>query len=119
MKLVSVNVGLPRLLAWGGATFETGIFKNSVEGRVMLRTTNLDGDRQADLSVHGGANKAVYCYPYRTLCRLERRASRSSPYLGSLRREFHYRRAPRNDRFHRRQLPRGLGCGQGNDAPAS
>jgi MOSC domain-containing protein YiiM len=63
MKLVSVNVGLPRLLAWGGATFETGIFKNPVEGRVMLRTTNLDGDRQADLSVHGGPNKAVYSYP--------------------------------------------------------
>ena len=63
MKLVSVNVGLPRLLAWGGATFKTGIFKNPVEGRVMLRTTNLDGDRQADPSVHGGPNKAVYCYP--------------------------------------------------------
>jgi MOSC domain-containing protein YiiM len=63
MKLVSVNVGLPRLLAWGGATFKTGIFKNPVEGRVMLRTTNLDGDRQADLSVHGGPSKAVYCYP--------------------------------------------------------
>ena len=64
MKLVSVNLGLPRLLAWGGATFKTGIFKNPVEGQVMLRTTNLDGDRQADLSVHGGPNKAVYCYPF-------------------------------------------------------
>jgi MOSC domain-containing protein YiiM len=63
MKLVSVNVGLPRLLAWGGATFKTGIFKNPVEGRVMLRTSNLDGDRQADLSVHGGVNKAAYGYP--------------------------------------------------------
>ncbi|MGB6385758.1 MAG: MOSC domain-containing protein [Terriglobales bacterium] len=63
MKLVSVNVGLPRLLAWGGATFKTGIFKNPVKGRVMLRTTNLDGDRQADLSVHGGPNKAAYGYP--------------------------------------------------------
>ena len=63
MKLISVNVGLARLLTWGGATFKTGIFKNAVEGRVMLRTTNLDGDRQADLSVHGGPNKAVYCYP--------------------------------------------------------
>ena len=63
MKLVSVNVGLPRLLAWGGATFETGIFKHPVEGRVMLQTTNLDGDRQADLSVHGGVNKAAYGYP--------------------------------------------------------
>jgi len=63
MKLVSVNVGLPRLLAWGGAAFKTGIFKHPVDGRVMLRTTNLDGDRQADLSVHGGVNKAVYGYP--------------------------------------------------------
>jgi len=63
MKLISVNVGLARLLTWGGATFKTGIFKNAVDGRVMLRTTNLDGDRQADLSVHGGPNKAVYCYP--------------------------------------------------------
>ncbi|MBZ5613191.1 MAG: MOSC domain-containing protein [Acidobacteriia bacterium] len=63
MKLVSVNVALPRLLAWSGATFKTGIFKKPVEGRVQLRTTNLDGDRQADLSVHGGPNKAVYGYP--------------------------------------------------------
>ena len=54
MKLVSVNVGLPRPLTWRGATFKTGIFKNAVDGRIMLRTTNLDGDRQADLSVHGG-----------------------------------------------------------------
>jgi MOSC domain-containing protein YiiM len=63
MGLISVNVGMPRLLSWGGATFETGIFKKPVPGRVMLRTTNLDGDRQADLSVHGGPNKAVYGYP--------------------------------------------------------
>jgi len=63
MKLLSVNVGLPLLLAWRGNTFKTGIFKKPVSGRVMLRTTNLDGDRQADLSVHGGPNKAVYGYP--------------------------------------------------------
>jgi MOSC domain-containing protein YiiM len=63
MKLVSVNVGMPRLLAWAGATFKTGIFKHPVQGRVQLRTANLDGDRQADLSVHGGRNKAVYGYP--------------------------------------------------------
>ncbi len=63
MELISVNVGLPRLLAWGGDTFKTGIFKVPVSGRVMLRRTNLDGDRQADLSVHGGPDKAVYGYP--------------------------------------------------------
>lgn len=63
MKIISINVGLPRLYSWRGDTFETGIFKAPVAGRVMLRTTNLDGDRQADLSVHGGPNKAVYGYP--------------------------------------------------------
>ncbi len=63
MKVVSVNVGMPRLATWGGATFKTSIFKVPVEGRVMLRTTNLDGDRQSDLSVHGGPNKAAYGYP--------------------------------------------------------
>jgi MOSC domain-containing protein YiiM len=63
MKLLSVNVGLPRLLTWQGSTCETGIFKTPVSGRVRLRMTNLDGDRQADLSVHGGPNKAVYGYP--------------------------------------------------------
>jgi MOSC domain-containing protein YiiM len=41
----------------------TGIYKEPVKGRVALRTLNLDGDRQADLSVHGGEYKAVYCYP--------------------------------------------------------
>jgi MOSC domain-containing protein YiiM len=63
MKLVSVNVGLPRLFTWRGDTFKTGIFKDPVAGRVRLRRTNLDGDRQADLSVHGGPQKAVYVYP--------------------------------------------------------
>ncbi len=62
MKLVSLNVGLPRLLTWKGETFKTGIFKSPVSGRIMLRETNLDGDRQADLTVHGGPNKAVYGY---------------------------------------------------------
>jgi MOSC domain-containing protein YiiM len=62
-KIISVNVGLPRLVIWGGATVSTGIFKKPVAGRVMLRRLNLDGDRQSDLSVHGGPDKAVYAYP--------------------------------------------------------
>jgi MOSC domain-containing protein YiiM len=63
MKLVSVNVGLPREVLWKGKTVTTGIFKEPVEGRVQLRFLNLDGDGQADLTVHGGADKAVYTYP--------------------------------------------------------
>jgi MOSC domain-containing protein YiiM len=48
---------------WHGRSVTTGIYKEPVEGRVALRTLNLDGDRQADLTVHGGEYKAVYCYP--------------------------------------------------------
>jgi MOSC domain-containing protein YiiM len=63
MKLVSLNVGLPREVTWHGMAVTTGIFKQPVEGRIALRTLNIDGDRQADLTVHGGEEKAVYCYP--------------------------------------------------------
>ena len=63
MKLVSLNYGLPREVEWHGRTVTTGIFKEPVGGRVALRRLNLDGDRQADLTVHGGEAKAVYCYP--------------------------------------------------------
>lgn len=64
MKLVSVNAGLPREVPWHGRIVTTGIFKEPVSGRVALRKLNLDGDRQADLTVHGGEYKAVYCYPF-------------------------------------------------------
>jgi MOSC domain-containing protein YiiM len=62
-KLISVNVGLPRVVMSNGDPVSTGIFKEPVAGRVVLRTLNLDGDRQADLSVHGGPSKAIYAYP--------------------------------------------------------
>jgi MOSC domain-containing protein YiiM len=63
MKLVSVSTGLPREVSWHGRVVTTAIFKEPVGGRVALRKLNLDGDRQADLTVHGGEHKAVYCYP--------------------------------------------------------
>ena len=63
MKIISVNVGLPRLVLRNGEPVSTGIYKEPVTGRVMVRTLNLDGDRQSDLSVHGGPLKAVYLYP--------------------------------------------------------
>jgi len=63
LRVVSVNVGLPRDVRWKDRTVETGIFKEPVEGRVTVRRLNLEGDRQADLSVHGGPDKAVYAYP--------------------------------------------------------
>ena len=63
MRLVSLNVGMPGLVLHNGEPVSTGIFKEPVAGRVRLRTLNLEGDRQADLSVHGGPTKAVYGYP--------------------------------------------------------
>jgi MOSC domain-containing protein YiiM len=63
MKLISLNVARPRLIVYQRKTINTGIFKEPVAGPVQLRTLNLDGDRQADLTVHGGPNKAVYGYP--------------------------------------------------------
>jgi MOSC domain-containing protein YiiM len=62
-NLLSLNVGLPRDIVYKGASINTGIFKLPVAGRTRLRTLNLDGDRQADLTVHGGPDKAVYGYP--------------------------------------------------------
>ena len=63
MKILSLNVARPKLVVYKGATINTGIFKLPVTGSVTLRTLNLDGDRQADLTVHGGPYKAVYGYP--------------------------------------------------------
>lgn len=63
MKLISVCVGLPREVTWKKKSVTTSIFKQPVNRRVMLRSLNLDGDRQADLTVHGGVEKAVYAYP--------------------------------------------------------
>jgi len=63
MKLISLNVGLPRIVESNGERVTTGIFKDPKQGPVLLRTLNLDGDRQADLKVHGGVRKAVYGYP--------------------------------------------------------
>jgi len=63
MKLISLNVARPQLALYRGTTISTGIFKKPVTGPIPLRTLNLDGDRQADLAVHGGPYKAVYGYP--------------------------------------------------------
>ena len=63
MKVLSVNVGLPREVEWNGRIIRTSIFKAPVPGRVQVRKLNLAGDQQSDLTVHGGVEKAVYVYP--------------------------------------------------------
>jgi MOSC domain-containing protein YiiM len=63
MRVLSVNVGLPREVEWRNEVVATAIHKAPVAGPVEVRRLNLVGDRQADLSVHGGPDKAVYVYP--------------------------------------------------------
>ena len=64
MKIISVNLGLPRRVTHHDREVITSIFKSPVTGPVMLRFLNLEGDRQSDLRVHGGKNKALYAYPF-------------------------------------------------------
>ena len=63
MKVLSVNAGLPREVEWRGKAVLTSIFKTPVAGRVRVERLNIVGDRQSDLSVHGGTDKAIYAYP--------------------------------------------------------
>jgi MOSC domain-containing protein YiiM len=79
IKVISVNVGLPREVTWHGRAVTTGIFKVPVAGRVTLRKLNLDGDGQADLTVHGGEHKAVYCYPHEHYAFWQEELSRDLP----------------------------------------
>jgi MOSC domain-containing protein YiiM len=63
MRIISVNVGLPIKVPFGRELVTTGIFKNPVKHRIRLNKLNFEGDKQADLTVHGGIDKAVYAYP--------------------------------------------------------
>ena len=77
MKLLSVNVSLPREVPSADGPVTTGIFKEPAEGRVMLRTLNLDGDRQADLEHHGGVYQAAYAYTQEHYAHWSRELGRS------------------------------------------
>ena len=61
-RLLSINVGLPRDIAWQGKTVRTAIWKTPVQGRRMVRRHNIDGDGQGDLIGHGGEHRAVFVY---------------------------------------------------------
>jgi ferredoxin-NADP reductase/MOSC domain-containing protein YiiM len=61
-RLLSVNVGLPRDVAWQGKTVHTAVWKAPVQGRRVVRRLNIDGDGQGDLAGHGGEHRAVFVY---------------------------------------------------------
>ena len=79
-RVVSLNVGLPRTTTWRGEPVTTGILKQPVEGRVRAIGVNLDGDGQADLTVHGGPDKAIYAYPVEHYAFWEDQLGRSLPW---------------------------------------
>jgi len=64
MQVLSINVSMPRHMSIHGREVETGIFKTPVTGPIKVGNVNLQGDGQADLTVHGGPDKAVYVYPW-------------------------------------------------------
>jgi len=63
LRVISINVGVPKEVDWSGHKVLTGIYKSPVKGRVAVRVYNVEGDTQADLKHHGGAEQAVYAYP--------------------------------------------------------
>ena len=97
MKLISVNVGRPRLVHVDGETVSTAIYKDPVTGPVHVARLNLDGDRQADLNVHGGVNKAVYGYPVEHYEFWRERYPNFPWQWGAFRREPYRRRPARRD----------------------
>ncbi|MBI1940478.1 MAG: MOSC domain-containing protein [Acidobacteria bacterium] len=84
MKLISVNVAQPKVIIVGGRRVRTGIFKTPVAGPVKVGRMNLDGDAQADLSVHGGPHKAVYAYSWKNVEFWRRELGRDDLGPGSL-----------------------------------
>ncbi len=97
MKLLSLNTGLPREVQWNGELIQTAIFKSPVQSRVSLRKFNLDGDRQADLTVHGGEHKAVYCYPFAHYAFWQQELNRPDLPMGSFGENFTLEDSPLED----------------------
>jgi ferredoxin-NADP reductase/MOSC domain-containing protein YiiM len=81
-KLLSVNVGLPRDVAWEGRTVHTAIWKDPVAGPRMVRRLNIDGDRQGDLNAHGGEHRAVFVYQLDSYAYWERELGRDDFVMG-------------------------------------
>ncbi len=87
-RLLSVNVGLPRNIAWRGETVRTAVWKEPVQGRRMVRRLNIDGDKQGDLAGHGGEHRAVFVYQMESYHYWERQLGRSDFVFGQFGENF-------------------------------
>ena len=103
--LVSVNVGMPADVAWRGKTVHTGIYKTPVQGPVMVRRLNIDGDGQGDLGGHGGEQRAVMVYQTESYDHWKRHFGRDDLAARHVRGELHDHRPRRRRGLHRRSLP--------------
>ncbi len=87
-RLLSVNVGLPRNIAWRGETVRTAVWKEPVQGRRMVRRLNIDGDKQGDLAGHGGEQRAVFVYQMESYHYWERQLGRNDFVFGQFGENF-------------------------------
>src|SRR5271168_4537183 len=87
-RLLSVNVGLPRDIAWQGKTVHTAVWKSPVQGRRMVRRLNIEGDGQGDLGGHGGVNRAVMIYQLDSYRYWEKELSRANLSYGQFGENF-------------------------------
>ena len=117
-SLLSVNVGMPKDVAWQGKTVRTGIWKTPVTGPQMARRLNIDGDGQGDLAGHGGEQRAVLVYQaesYRILVPTPRpRPKRRRLRIRLLRRELHRGGTARQRGVRRRPVPHRPGRVRGH-----
>ena len=87
-QLLAVCVGRPQSIAYNGRQVSTAIFKQPVQGKVMCRALGLNGDAQADLTMHGGVEKAIYAYPVEHYAYWERELARGDLPLGQFGENF-------------------------------
>ena len=104
MKILSVCVGLPRIVEYNGEPVATAIYKEPVAGKVRVGEFNLEGDRQADLRVHGGYSKAVYVYPSEHYEFWRDELPEMDLPIRHVWRKFNERRFDGRKSFHRRQF---------------
>ena len=116
-RLVAVNVGLPRDVAWRGRTVHTGVWKEPVDGPRMVRYLNVDGDGQGDLAGHGGPHRAVLVYQLDSYAYWRRQLGLRRRRVRAVRRELHRRGAPGRRGVHRRPVRDRCGAVRGEPAP--
>ena len=116
-SLLSVNVGLPKDVAWQGKTVYTGVWKQPVAGPQMVRRLNIDGDGQGDLAGHGGEQRAVLVYQIQSYQHWQQHFGRDDLELRPVRGEPHRRRPARRRGLHRRPVPHRRGRVRGHPAP--